>query len=82
MTGLARRGFSVRSVRTAIEFCALAVGFALGGSVGIGTVVFALAIGPLVQLTLPLLAGPAARHPEVTHDRTAPRGGRHRVHLR
>lgn len=82
MTGLARRGFSVRSVRTAIEVCALAAGFALGGSVGIGTVVFALAIGPLVQLTLPLLAGPGARHPEVTHDRTAPRGGRHRVHLR
>jgi uncharacterized membrane protein YczE len=57
MTGLARRGFSVRAVRTAIEVCALAAGFALGGSAGIGTVVFALTIGPLVQLTLPLLAG-------------------------
>lgn len=58
MTGLARRGFSVRAVRTAIEVCALAAGFALGGSAGIGTVVFALTIGPLVQLSLPLLAGP------------------------
>jgi uncharacterized membrane protein YczE len=81
MTGLARRGFSVRAVRTAIEVCALAAGFALGGSVGIGTVVFALAIGPLVQLTLPLLAGPVARHPEVSHDQLARRSGCHHLHL-
>ena len=60
MTGLARRGHSVRAVRTGIELCALAAGFALGGTVGVGTVAFALAMGPLVQLTLPLLAaGPA-----------------------
>ena len=82
MTGLARRGHSIRAVRTAIEVGALVAGFALGGTVGIGTAAYALAIGPLVQLTLPLLAGPAARHhPEVPHDRSARRCGRHLVPL-
>ena len=56
MTGLARRGISVRIVRTGIEVCALGVGLLLGGSVGIGTIAFALGIGPLVQLALPRLA--------------------------
>ena len=54
MTGLVRRtGWSVRLVRTGIEVVVLAVGFLLGGSVGVGTVVYALAIGPIVQLLLP-----------------------------
>jgi uncharacterized membrane protein YczE len=53
MTGLAARGHSVRIVRTAIELTALVVGFALGGSVGIGTVVFAVTVGPIVHVTLP-----------------------------
>lgn len=52
MTGLAQRGISVRAARTGIELSALAVGWLLGGTVGIGTLVFALAIGPLVQLFL------------------------------
>ena len=52
MTALAARGPSVRLVRTAIELSALALGWLLGGTVGVGTVVFALAIGPLVQLFL------------------------------
>ena len=52
MTGLAARGPSIRLVRTAIELSALAAGWLLGGTVGIGTVLFALAIGPLVQLFL------------------------------
>lgn len=52
MTGLARRGASVRVVRTGIELSALAAGWLLGGTVGVGTLVFALAIGPLVQLFL------------------------------
>jgi uncharacterized membrane protein YczE len=56
MTGLASRGWSVRVVRTGIEVTVLAVGFALGGSVGVGTIAFALGIGPLVHLTLPRLA--------------------------
>jgi uncharacterized membrane protein YczE len=54
MTGLVRRtGWSVRVVRTSLELTVVAVGFLLGGVVGIGTVVYALAIGPLVQLMLP-----------------------------
>lgn len=53
MTGLAARGHSVRVVRTAIELTALVLGFALGGTVGVGTVVFALTVGPLVHVTLP-----------------------------
>jgi len=61
MTGLARRtGWSVRLSRTLIEVSVLAIGWLLGGSVGAGTVVYALAIGPLVQLLLPLFMVPAA----------------------
>ena len=52
MTGLAARGHSLRLVRTVIELSALALGWLLGGTVGIGTIVFALGIGPLVQLFL------------------------------
>ncbi|MGV0739095.1 hypothetical protein ABQF35_20930 [Mycobacterium syngnathidarum] len=55
MTGLvARTGLSVRLVRTAIEATVLAVGALLGGTIGIGTVVYAFGIGPLVQLFLRL----------------------------
>jgi uncharacterized membrane protein YczE len=60
MTGLAARGVgSIRVVRTGIELTALAVGWALGGSVGLGTLAFALTIGPNVQYFLPRLAVPA-----------------------
>ena len=55
MTGLALRGHSIRVVRTGIEVSVLLTGFLLGGSVGIGTVVYALAIGPLVHQFIPLL---------------------------
>jgi len=59
MTGLVRRtGWSVRVVRTAIELTVLAAGFLLGGAVGFGTVLYALAIGPLLQLFLPLFVVP------------------------
>jgi uncharacterized membrane protein YczE len=55
MTGLvARTGLSVRLVRTTIEATVLVVGWLLGGTVGIGTVVYAFGIGPLVQLVLHL----------------------------
>jgi uncharacterized membrane protein YczE len=54
MTGLARRGLSIRVARTGIELFVLAVGIALGGSIGIGTAVFAIAIGPLVHVFLPM----------------------------
>lgn len=54
MTGLARRtGWSLRLVRTGIEVTVVVVGLLLGGTIGIGTVVYALAIGPLTQLWLP-----------------------------
>ncbi len=57
MTGLAARtGWSLRLVRTGIEVTVLAVGWLLGGTVGIGTVLYALAIGPLSQAFLPLFA--------------------------
>lgn len=53
MIGLHERGWgSVRVVRTGIELCALALGWALGGTVGVATAVQAIAIGPLVQLFL------------------------------
>ncbi|WTX00730.1 hypothetical protein OG216_44750 [Streptomycetaceae bacterium NBC_01309] len=59
MTGLVRRtGRSVRLVRTCIEVTVLAVGVVLGGAVGVGTVVYALGIGPLVQIFLPLFTVP------------------------
>lgn len=56
MTGLVRRtGRSVRLVRTLLEVSVLAVGWLLGGTIGIGTVLYALMIGPLVQAFLPYL---------------------------
>lgn len=56
MTGLAARtGRSIRLVRTLLEITVVTAGWLIGGIVGIGTVVYALAIGPLVQLFLPLL---------------------------
>jgi uncharacterized membrane protein YczE len=63
MTGLARRtGRSIRLVRTGLEVTVLAVGWLLGGTVGLGTVVFALAIGPLVQVFLPLFEVAPRQH--------------------
>jgi uncharacterized membrane protein YczE len=54
MTGfVARFGGSIGRVRTAIELSVLAVGFALGGTIGLGTVVYALSIGPLLHVLLP-----------------------------
>jgi uncharacterized membrane protein YczE len=56
MTGFARRtGLSIRLVRTTIEVVVLGVGWLLGGPVGLGTVLYAVTIGPLVQFFLPRL---------------------------
>jgi uncharacterized membrane protein YczE len=56
MTGLVRRtGWSVRVVRTSIELGVVVTGWLLGGVVGVGTIAYALAIGPLVQVMLPRL---------------------------
>ncbi|MEZ5830119.1 MAG: hypothetical protein R3D05_02970 [Dongiaceae bacterium] len=45
-------GWSIRLSRTAVEACALAIGWLMGGTVGVGTLVFAFGIGPLVQASL------------------------------
>ena len=59
MTGIvARTGRPVRWVRTSIEVAVVAVGWLLGGAFGVGTVVYALAVGPLVHPLLPLLRTP------------------------
>ena len=58
MTGLARRGHSLRLVRTVIELLVLAVGWLLGGTVGVGTVLYAVTIGPLAQYFIPRLTVP------------------------
>ncbi|MFJ9777845.1 YitT family protein [Kitasatospora sp. NPDC101157] len=61
MTGLHRRtGRSLRLIRTGIELTVLAAGLLLGGTAGVGTVVYALLIGPLVQLFLPWCTVPTA----------------------
>lgn len=56
MIGLAARGHSIRVVRTCIELTVLLTGWLLGGTVGIGTVVYALGIGPIAHISIPLLA--------------------------
>lgn len=61
MTGLHQRtGRSIRLMRTAVEVAVVATGFALGGTVGIGTVLYAVAIGPLAQFFLRVFAAPTA----------------------
>jgi uncharacterized membrane protein YczE len=57
MTGIHRRsGWPIWLVRTLIEVTVLAIGWLLGGNVGVGTLAFALLIGPMVNLTMPWLA--------------------------
>ena len=59
MTGLvSRTGRTVRLVRTGLELTVLLVGFLLGGTVGVGTILFAVAVGPLIQFFLPRVAVP------------------------
>ncbi|MCL1593657.1 MAG: hypothetical protein M3132_04800 [Actinomycetia bacterium] len=55
MTGLARRGIPISVARGSIEITVLAIGWLLGGTVGVGTVVFAFGVGPLVSVFLPRL---------------------------
>ncbi|MGK5684550.1 YczE/YyaS/YitT family protein [Actinoplanes sp. URMC 104] len=72
MTGIVGRfpRLSIRMVRTSIEVAVLGVGFLLGGTVGIGTIAYALAIGPLAQLFLPLCT---VREPVPSSVDSAPR---------
>jgi uncharacterized membrane protein YczE len=53
-TAIAARGHQIRVVRTLIEVTVLAVGWLLGGSVGVGTVLYAALIGPITHRTIPL----------------------------
>ncbi|MFE5244797.1 MULTISPECIES: membrane protein YczE [unclassified Streptomyces] len=75
MTGLNRlTGRSIRLVRTAIEVAVVVTGFLLGGSLGAGTVLYALAIGPLAQFFLRFFALPAPDAGSRTVARRPPRG--------
>ena len=90
MTGLARRtGWSLRLVRTGLELTVLTAGWLLGGVVGVGTLLYALAIGPLVQLFLPHVvvrlddprsASAEECPPGSASDRPAPDGGERTPH--
>lgn len=65
MTGLvARTGWSIRLVRTSIELSVLVIGFLLGGTAGLGTVLYAVTIGPLVHVLLPRFTVPLDRPQE------------------
>ncbi|MGW5473039.1 membrane protein YczE [Streptomyces chartreusis] len=75
MTGLHRRtGRSIRLMRTALEIAVVVTGFALGGTVGIGTLLYALSIGPLAQLFLRVFAVPAASDGSTVVATGQPRG--------
>lgn len=77
MTGQVRRtGLSARLIRTSIEISVLAIGFAPGGIVGPGTVAYALAVGPLVQVFLPYFR---VRPWESGSKATPASGGDHRM---
>ena len=56
MTGLAKRGHSIRVVRTSLEVGVVAIGWLLGGTVGVGTVLYALSIGPLAHVFVPFFS--------------------------
>lgn len=73
MTGInARTGWSVRSVRTAIELTVLFAGWMMGGTLGVGTVLYALAIGPLIQLCLPWFRLSASQKAPLAEPKAVP----------
>ncbi|MET9735034.1 hypothetical protein ABZZ79_31650 [Streptomyces sp. NPDC006458] len=75
MTGLHRRtGRSIRLMRTAIEVAVVVSGFALGGTIGVGTLLYALSIGPLAQLFLRVFAVPPASDRSTVVATGQPRG--------
>ena len=72
MTGIhARFGWKIWIVRTAIEIVVLGIGWLLGGNVGLGTVAFALLIGPMVHRTIPFFLVPAAVNTQPTEKVTS-----------
>ncbi len=72
MVGLAARGLSIRLVRTAIEVTVLVIGWRLGGNVSWGTLLYALAIGPLAQMFIPRLAIRPLRDADSTNPVASP----------
>jgi uncharacterized membrane protein YczE len=76
MTGLhLRTGVSLRLVRTTLELTVLVIGWLLGGVVGIGTVLYAVSIGPLVQFFLRFLVVPLDEPVRTTRSEPAPQPG-------
>ncbi len=69
MTGIVKRGHSVRLVRTSLEVVVISVGWLLGGNVGVGTVLFAAAIGPLAHITIPWFVTRTDRFAVMTGNR-------------
>ncbi|MBX3100514.1 MAG: hypothetical protein KF761_13160 [Salinibacterium sp.] len=73
MTGIHHRtGWPIWAVRTSIEVTVLAIGWLLGGNVGLGTLAFALLIGPMVNVTLPLLRVPEPKRAVPVEAERAP----------
>ena len=64
MVGIAARGHSLRVVRTLLEVAVLIIGWFLGGTVGIGTVLFAILIGPIAHVTIPAFSHGPDPNPE------------------
>ncbi|MDN3022479.1 hypothetical protein [Streptomyces sp. S.PB5] len=75
MTGLHQRtGRSIRLMRTAVEIAVVVTGFVLGGTIGIGTLLYAVSIGPLAQLFLRVFDVPAASDSSTVVATGQPRG--------
>ena len=75
MTGLHRRtGRSIRLMRTAIEVAVVVTGFLLGGTIGVGTLLYAVSIGPLAQVFLRIFAVPTASDGSTVVAGGSPRG--------
>jgi uncharacterized membrane protein YczE len=75
MTGLHRRtGRSIRLMRTVVEVTVVVTGFALGGTIGVGTVLYAVSIGPLAQVFLRRFAIPAAAPGSAVASAATPAG--------
>lgn len=74
MVGLAARGLSIRLVRTSIEVTVLGIGWLLGGNVGLGTLLYALSIGPLAQIFIPLFTVRSLKDADSAVPATPPSG--------
>ncbi len=78
MTGLSGKGLTIRLARTSIEFTVLAVGRLLGGSVGVGTLLYAVSIGPLAHYLIPRLTVHTRIQADSGGDSTRARAELHR----